>query len=289
MDPQGARRGRGDGGDVALAAYLREIQEVPLLTADEEKDLARRVRDGDTEARERMIRANLRLVVSIAKAYVNRGLSLTDLIEEGNLGLLKAVERFDPGLDYRFSTYGAWWIKQSIRRALVNTARTVRVPSYMIEVISKLKTASVALERELERPPTLDEIAHAMGLEDEGVDLLRRALRASRSGRSAVSLESLLGEGESLPDPRAASPDQELLESNERARLQTLLDSIDPREAEVLKLRFGIDVDAPMTLREIGTRLGVSRERVRQIETRALRKLSDRMGEPIGPVPEPEP
>jgi len=290
MDQHGPRRSRaaGDGGDVALAAYLREIQEVPLLTADEEKALARRIRDGDAEARERMIRANLRLVVSIAKAYVNRGLSLTDLIEEGNLGLLKAVERFDPGLDYRFSTYGAWWIKQAIRRALVNTARTVRVPSYMIEVISKLKTASVALERELQRPPTLDEIAHAMGLEDEGRDLLRRALRASRSGRSAVSLESLLGEGESLADPRAASPDQELLESNERARLQVLLDSIDPREAEVLKLRFGIDVEAPMTLREIGTRLGVSRERVRQIETRALRKLSDRMGETLGPVPEPE-
>lgn len=271
-------RPKGSGGDFALDAYLREIQEVALLTHDEERSLALRVRDGDAEARERMIRANLRLVVAIAKTYANRGLSLTDLIEEGNVGLLKAVERFDPTLEFRFSTYGSWWIKQSIRRALVNTARTVRVPSYMVEVISRMKSTSVRLERELERPPTFDEIAHSMGLDDEGIEMLRRAMRAARSGRAAVSLESLLGEGETLEDPRASAPDAEALELSDRSRLQSMLDSIDPREAEVLKLRFGIDVETPLTLREIGARLGVSRERVRQIEVRALRKLSERMG-----------
>jgi RNA polymerase primary sigma factor len=265
---------RSGGRDEALGPYLREIQEVALLSAEEERELALRVQQGDAEAREHMIRANLRLVVSIAKQYANRGLALSDLIEEGNVGLLKAVERFDPAAECRFSTYGSWWIKQSIRRALVNTARTVRVPSYMVEVIARLKAVSVRLERELQRPPTFDELVHDMGLDEEGAETLRRALRAARSGRTAVSLDSVLGEGESLADPRVAAPDEALASNHERARLQRLLDAIDPREAEVLKLRFGIDVENPLTLREIGVRLGVSRERVRQIETRALRKLS---------------
>lgn len=260
----------------SLTSYLREIQEVPLLSAEDERDLGRRIRDhGDMEARDRMIRANLRLVVAIAKQYADRGLALADLIEEGNVGLLKAVERFDPEAEVRFSTYGAWWIKQSIRRALVNTSRTVRVPSYMVEVIAKLRTTAARLERELERTPTFDEIAHAMGVDDEGIDLLRRAMRAARSGRAAVSLESMLGETDTLEDPRASRPGDELELDGERGRLQALLDAIDAREAEVLKLRFGIGVEAPLTLREIGDQLGVSRERVRQIESRALRKLSD--------------
>lgn len=269
-------------GDDALGPYMREIQEVPLLSADEERDLAVRIHDLDPSvagpAKDRMIRANLRLVVSIAKQYANRGLALADLIEEGNVGLLKAVTRFDPAAECRFSTYGAWWIKQSIRRALVNTARTVRVPSYMVEVITKVRHVSVRLERQFGRPPTLDEIAVEMGIEGDGMDLLRRAMRAARSGRAAVSLEALLGEGESFEDPRSASPDDEMAADNERVQLQGLLESIDPREAEVLRLRFGIDAETPLTLREIGERLGVSRERVRQIETRALRKLTDMIG-----------
>lgn len=263
--------------DESLAPYLRDIQAVPLLSADEERELAVRIREGDPEAREHMIRANLRLVVSIAKHYANRGLSLADLIEEGNVGLLKAVERFDPAAECRFSTYGAWWIKQSIRRALVNTARTVRVPSYMVEVITKLKTASVRLEKQLGRAPTVEEIGVDLGVDDEGLDLLKRAMRAARSGRTAVSIESLLGDGETFEDPRSSAPDEEMLLHNERTRLQRLLDAIDPREADVLRLRFGIDVDAPLTLREIGDKLGISRERVRQIESRALRKLSELM------------
>lgn len=273
----GRPNSRSKTGDESLGTYLREIQEVPLLNAEEEQALGRRIHEGDREALDHLVRANLRLVVAIAKQYANRGLALADLINEGNVGLIKAAERFDPEAGVRFSTYGAWWIKQGIRRALVNTARTVRVPSYMVEVIAKLKTTSTRLERELEREPTFDEIAHAMGVEDEGLDLLRRAVRAARSGRAAVSLESMLGETDSLADDRATTPDEQLVSDSDRSRLESLLASIDPREAEVLKLRYGIDVEAPLTLREIGERLGVSRERIRQIETRALRKLSDRM------------
>ena len=273
--------------DVALAAYLSEIQQTALLSADEEKTLAERMKLGDLEARDQMVRANLRLVVSIARQYANRGLSLTDLIEEGNVGLLKAVERFDPAAECRFSTYGSWWIKQSIRRALVNTARTVRVPSYMVEIVSKLKTASARLELEFGRAPTFDEIAAAMGIADDGHELLRRAMRAARSGRPTASLDALEAAGNIFADPRASNPDDDAESAQERAMLAEMLAAIDPREAEVLRLRFGIDTEAPLTLREIGDKLGVSRERIRQIETRALRKLSDRIAENGPPTREP--
>ena len=272
------------GRDESLGPYLRDIQAVDLLSAAEEIELSHRIRAGDGEARERMIRANLRLVVAIAKTYAGRGLALSDLIEEGNVGLLKAVERFDPAAECRFSTYGSWWIKQSIRRALVNTARTVRVPSYMVEIIAKMKAASARLEKELGHAPTMEEIAGDLGLDGDGVDMLRRAMRAARSGRAAVSLESVVGEDGSIQDPRSPSAEDALAHSQEAERLQAMLDAIDPREAEVLRMRFGIDIEEPLTLREIGDRLGISRERVRQIESRALRKLGERMG-PSGAQP----
>lgn len=284
MNTNNAPRRRRPGDDPALDTYLRDIQAVPLLTAEEEVALSHRVRAGDLEARDTMVRANLRLVVSIAKQYADRGLSLTDLVEEGNVGLLKAVERFDPAAECRFSTYGAWWIKQSIRKALINTSRMVRVPSYMVEAIAKLRLTAVRIEGELGRTPTFDEIAVAMGVDDDGRDGLRRALHASRSGRTTTSIDAMIEDGETIPDPRTTAPDDELSDTQDRARLQVLLEAIDPREAEVLRLRFGIDTEAPVTLREIGERLGISRERVRQIEVRALRKLSERLDERTEPA-----
>jgi len=253
---------------------------VPLLTPEEEISLSLLVREGDSEAREQMIRANLRLVVSIAKHYGRRGLSLLDLIEEGNIGLLRAVERFDPAQQCRFSTYGAWWIKQSIRRALVNTTKTVRVPSYMVEIISKLKFTSALMEEKLGRQPTLPEIAHEMGMPPESVGLLRRAMRAARDGSQAVSLDALVADRKDIADERSSAPDEGAFDAQEIGQLQGMLDSIDPREAEVLRMRFGLDDRHPLTLREIGARMGVSRERVRQIESRALQKLHARMSEP---------
>jgi RNA polymerase primary sigma factor len=252
---------------------MRDIQRVPLLTAAEEMELAHKIRAGDLEARERMIRANLRLVVSIAKAYGRRGLSLADLIEEGNIGLVRAVERFDPAQECRFSTYGSWWIKQSIRRALVNTTKTVRVPSYMVEIIARLKSSSARLEEQLGRPPSAGEIAHEMA---EDIALVRRAMRAMRDGAQAVSLDALAAERQEIADERG-TPEEGGFDAEEIARIQGMLDSIDPREAEVLRLRFGLDDRPPLTLREIGKKLNVSRERVRQIESRALQKLNARM------------
>ncbi len=260
--------------DAALESYLREISRVPLLTAEEEHDLACAVREGNPAAREQMIRANLRLVVSIAKRYRRRGLTLLDLIEEGNIGLVKAVERFDPDAETRFSTYATWWIKQTIRRALVNTAKTVRVPSYMVEIISQFKTASITLEERLGRTPTIQEIAQEMGFAPDNLKLIKRAMRAAQNNGEPVSLEALTSERETIADTKSVAPDEEILDAHELARLQELLDSIDPRESEILRLRFGLDEEEALTLREIGERFGISRERVRQIESRALRKLN---------------
>ena len=263
--------------DAVLESYLADIAKVPLLSAEQERELGAAVQEGDPEARERMIRANLRLVVSIAKRYRKRGLTLLDLIEEGNIGLVKAVERFDPGAETRFSTYATWWIKQSIRRALIDTAKTVRVPSYMVEVISKLKTARGELEAALDRSPSLHELADHMGYGPDNLKLVKRAMRAINSG-DAVSIEAISEARDTIEDTRAARPDDAILGAQELARLDDLLGSIDPREADILRLRFGIDEEGPLTLREIGERFAITRERVRQIETRALRKLADRIG-----------
>ena len=221
-------------------------------------ELADRILQGDPAAREQMIRANLRLVVAVAKHYTRRGLSLLDLIEEGNVGLMKAVERFDPAAECRFSTYGSWWIKQAIRRALVNTARTVRVPSYMVEIISKLKRAQVELERDLGRPPMVQEIAARLGMPPENVGLLKRAMRAAHTSDTAVSLDALLENRDVLADPRSAQPHEHVLDSQELEQLQGLLDAIDPREADILRMRFGLDDDGPLTTRRgDSTRWGV--------------------------------
>lgn len=246
-----------------------------MLTREEEVDLGRRVQAGDPEAREQMIRSNLRLVVALSKRYRNRGLSLMDLIEEGNIGLVKAVERFDPEAGVKFSTYGAWWIKQAVRRALVNTSRTVRLPSYMVELISKFKARAQEMQEDLGHAPSTREIASDMGLAAESLVLLRRALRAANSPGGAYSLDAMLEDRDTFADSRQEPPDQAILDAHELEKLQELLDAIDEREAEILRLRYGLDEDGPLTLREIGERFRVSRERVRQIERRALKKLND--------------
>lgn len=268
--------------DAVLENYLAEISKVPLLTAEQEQELGAAVQQGDPSAREAMIRANLRLVVSIAKRYQRRGLTLLDLIEEGNIGLVKGVERFDPSHETRFSTYATWWIKQSIRRALIDTAKTVRIPSYMVEIISRLKASQVELEDKLGRQPTVQELANEMGLGPDKVKLVKRAMRAAQNSGEPVSIEAISEARDTIEDTKTVRPDEAMLDANEIERLQGLLDSIDPREAEILRLRFGIDNEGPLTLREIGEQFGITRERVRQIETRALRKLAERFG------PDPE-
>jgi RNA polymerase primary sigma factor len=255
-----------------LETYLLEINETPLLKAEEERDLARRIHKGDAQAREHMIRANLRLVVSIAKMYGERGLTLPDLIMEGNVGLMKAAEKFDPDAGCRFSTYATWWIKQSIRRALVNTVKSVRVPSYMAEMSSKWRSVSHELTFML--APTVEEVAQELGIPRESWPLLKRTIHTSSLG-SQVSLEALTANQDTVEDQHTQSPEELLLNEDLLARLGDLLKLIDEREATILRLRYGLGDGAvePMTLKEIGKIIGLTRERVRQIERDALRKL----------------
>jgi len=262
-----------------LETYLLEINETPLLNADQEKELARRIRRGDPQAREHMARANLRLVVSIAKMYVDRGLSLQDLIAEGNFGLLKAVEKFDPDAGCRFSTYATWWIKQAIRRALVNTVKSVRVPSYMAENISKWRNVSQELVFRRGRMPTVEEVAQELGIPEESWALLRRTIQSSSLG-AQVSLDLLTASQDTVEDDGCKTPEELMLDEDLLRRLGDLLGAIDEREATILKLRYGLGSDGqePMTLKEIGRVVGLTRERVRQIEREALRKLYDAMG-----------
>ena len=247
-----------------------------MLTADEEKALARRVQVGDKQAREEMIRANLRLVVNIARSYLGRGLTFMDLIEEGNLGLLRAVEGFEPAQGYRFSTYASWWIKQAIKRAIINKAKTIRIPAYMVEMIAKAKGVSVALQDRLDRQPSIEEIAKEMHLPREKIVMMKRAAQTMTSS-SPGDDDNPFGLAEMLADPKAKPPDEELFHQYEKDTLYRLLDAIDEREAKVLRMRYGLAGVEPRTLKEIGEILGLTRERVRQIENEALSKLNSQM------------
>jgi RNA polymerase primary sigma factor len=258
-----------------LKLYLEEINASPLLTAQEEKDLARRIIfESDPEARDHMIRSNLRLVVNIAKKYANRGMPLSDLIEEGNLGLLRAVETFDPDHGSRFSTYASWWIRQAIKRSMVNSVQPIHVPAYMVEMIARWKQATVAMEDQLGRMPTLEEIGRALELPVRKARLIRRAVRAFSSPNQMPSQEGSMGLNEMLEDDKTPGPEEAVFNADELATIRKLLSQIDQREAEVLRLRYGLDQEEPLTLKDIGRRVGLTRERVRQIEKEALAKLN---------------
>ena len=269
------RRYRPDVVQSPLETYLREINQTALLTADQEKSLARAIALGDNSARDQMVRANLRLVVNIARGYTGKGLVLQDLIEEGNLGLLRAVEGFDPTMNTRFSTYASYWIKQSIKRALVNTAKTIRIPAYMVELLAKWRRATNQLSDQLGRPPSHEEVAKLMGLPKKKVAIIKKAIRVYNAAPQSDQGDAGWSIEEMLMDNRAKTPDDEMVETDDLKQVLVLLEKMDPREATVLRMRFGLNDEEPKTLKEIGECLGLTRERVRQIEGEALAKLSE--------------
>ena len=259
--------------DDPVRMYLKEIGKVPLLTAEEEVELARRMEQGDPEAKRRLAEANLRLVVSIAKRYVGRGMLFLDLIQEGNLGLIKAVEKFDYRKGYKFSTYATWWIRQAITRAIADQARTIRIPVHMVETINKLIRVSRQLLQELGREPLPEEIAKEMNMP---VEKVREIMKISQE---PVSLETPIGEeedshlGDFIPDEEAPAPAESAAFTLLKEQLMEVLDTLTPREEKVLRLRFGLDDGRARTLEEVGKEFNVTRERIRQIEAKALRKL----------------
>jgi len=258
-----------------LETYLREITETVLLTPDEEQHLARAVVSGDMAARDLMIRSNLRLVVNIARGYTGRGLGLQDLIEEGNLGLLRAVEGFDPAMGTRFSTYASYWIKQSIKRALINSSKTIRIPAYMVEILAKWQRASIRLLEDLGRSPTHEEVARLVGLPRKKLSLIKKAILINSLIPQFDQPESGWTLNEVIADERRYRPDEALLASDNLTYVMEQIELMDPRDASVLKMRYGLCGHEIRTLKEIGARLGLTRERVRQIEIEVLNRLGE--------------
>jgi len=263
----------GDFRDGALGAYLKEIGEIPLLTRADEQRLGKRIKKGDRAAREQMIRANLRLVVKIAQDYAGLGLPLLDLISEGNIGLMKGVERFDPNRGTKFSTYGAWWIKQAVRRALANQSKTIRLPVHLVDKLAKMRRIAVQLFDELGREPTDEELAKEIGVTAQRVAQLRRISMRPTSLNAMVGDEADAELGDLIADETAVMPGRDLESRNLLKELRSVLHILDERERAILSLRFPLSDETPPTLEQIGKRFKVTRERIRQIQNVALKKL----------------
>lgn len=284
--------------DTDLQVYLRQINAAPLLTAEEEKSLAGLVRNGQkaaerfargevgfeereraeaeaARAREAMVKANLRLVVNIAKKYTKRGVPLNDLINEGNLGLIRAVEGFDPDQNTRFSTYASWWIKQAIKRSLINSDKPIHIPAYMVEMISRFREAHEQYVETHGRAPTTQELAEKLEMTESKVNHIRSAVKAVSA--PTQDADSVTGQPltEGIADHKTPAPEEALLNESEATRIVALLSDLDERESKILRMRYGLDGGAPMTLKEIGARINLTRERVRQIECEALRKIKE--------------
>jgi RNA polymerase primary sigma factor len=267
-----SERGSYDG-DTAIKLYLREIGQVRLLTPQEEIELAARIKRGDKKAREQMIKANLRLVVKIARDYEGLGLPLLDMISEGNIGLMKAVERFDPAKGGKLSTYGAWWIKQSIKRALANQSKTIRLPVHLVDRISRMRRVAMKLHEELGREPTDEELGEELGMTASRVAQLRTAAIRPASLDAPIGDDDSNSFAEVVEDESAETPYEQLEGKTVTAMLQEMVTKLDPREATILRYRFGLDGGTEKTLEEVGQKFGVTRERVRQIQNIALAKL----------------
>ncbi len=260
-------------GDTAIKLYLREIGQVRLLTPQEEIELAAKIKKGDKKARELMIKANLRLVVKIARDYEGIGLPLLDLISEGNIGLMKAVERFDPAKGGKLSTYGSWWIKQSIKRALANQSKTIRLPVHLVDKISKMRRTAIKLQEIFGREPTDEELAEELGISAARVAELRTAAIRPTSLDAPLADDSSTNYSEVIQDENAENPFEQLEDKTAVDMLQQMVTTLAPREATILRFRFGLDGGNEKTLEEVGVKFGVTRERVRQIQNLALKKL----------------
>jgi len=273
--------------DSSMKIYLREISKTPLLTVQEENDLAERIRNGDSKAREHMIKANLRLVVKIAHDYSGYGLSLSDLISEGNIGLMNAVERFDPEKGGKLSTYGAWWIKQSIKRALANQSKTIRLPIHMVDKIARMRRISSTLAEELGREPTDDELATELGLPRQKIAMLKQASQRPASLDAPINEGEATEYGEIISDETASDPLEMLTDKNLHDQIGGLLSILNERERKIIDERFGLTGLKPMLLEDVGREFGVSRERIRQLQNSALAKMRKALLKKDKPTPQP--
>ena len=261
----------------SLDIYLKQISEIPLISVDEEIELAKKISKGDDEARKKMITANLRLVVKIAQDYSNIGLSLLDLINEGNIGLMKAVERFDPSKGGKLSTYASWWIKQSIKRALANQSKTIRLPVHMVDRVTQIRRTTQQLSEKLGREPSDEELAEEMKIPVSRITHLKSVSKKPASLDSPINDEDGTNLGDLVPDEKSTSPLEKLQSKSLVGDVDKVLSTLEPREADIIRLRFGLEGRDPKTLEEVGEQIGITRERVRQLQEQAIRQLRKSM------------